>query len=141
MIYEYFKVSDTHESVLDLHEILKVELKDDNIPSFSTGWDETIIAMKKQADDENFEKWSYRQLQHSTVRPADTVQNGESRDHTRLNQMVVRRSVSFLVKDNLKSPPLVLQPHASLRAKEKKQCEIACNGRRKVNSLEEKCVE
>ena len=36
MIYEYFKVSDTDESVLDLNAILKVELKDDNVQSLST---------------------------------------------------------------------------------------------------------
>ena len=34
MIYEYFKVSDTDESVWDLDEILKVELKNDNVQSF-----------------------------------------------------------------------------------------------------------
>ena len=31
MIYEYFKVSDTDESVLDLNGILKVEVKDDSV--------------------------------------------------------------------------------------------------------------
>ena len=36
MIYESFKVSDTVESVLDLNEILKVELKNDNVKSFNT---------------------------------------------------------------------------------------------------------
>ena len=30
MICEYFKVSDTDEADLDLNEIMKVELKDDN---------------------------------------------------------------------------------------------------------------
>ena len=55
MIYEYFKVSDTDESVLDPHEILKVELKNDNVQSVNTRWDETIISMKKQPDDEILE--------------------------------------------------------------------------------------
>ena len=52
MISEYFKVSDTDESVLVLNEILKVELKNGNVWSFNTRWDETTIAMKKQPDEQ-----------------------------------------------------------------------------------------
>ena len=55
MMYEYFKVSDTDESVLDLNKILKTELKNDNVQACNTRWDETIIAMKKQPDDEILE--------------------------------------------------------------------------------------
>ena len=40
-IFEYFQVGDTVESVLSFNEILKVELKNDNVQSFSTRWDET----------------------------------------------------------------------------------------------------
>ena len=36
MIREYFKVSDTDESLLDRNEILKVGSKNDNVESFST---------------------------------------------------------------------------------------------------------
>ena len=52
MIYEDFKVSDTDESVLNLNEILKDELKNDNAQPFSTRWCEIRIAMKKQPDEE-----------------------------------------------------------------------------------------
>ena len=52
MTYEDFKVSDTDESVLDFNEILKVEFKKDNALSLNTRWDETIIAMQKQPDEE-----------------------------------------------------------------------------------------
>ena len=38
--------------VLDLNEFLKVELKNDNVQSFNTRWDETVIAVKKQPDEE-----------------------------------------------------------------------------------------
>ena len=51
VISEYFKVSDTDESVLHPDENVKVELKTDNVQSFNTRWDETI-AMKKQPNDE-----------------------------------------------------------------------------------------
>ena len=52
MIYEYFKVSDTDESVLHFNETLKVELKNDTVQSFNARWDEIIIAMKRQPDEE-----------------------------------------------------------------------------------------
>ena len=51
--YEYVKVSDTtDESVLDRTEILKVALKNDNVQSFNSRWDEIIIALEKQPDEE-----------------------------------------------------------------------------------------
>ena len=65
MMYENPKVSDRDESVLDLTEIVKVELENDNVQSLSTRCDETIIAMNKQSDDEILEMLLYRQHQHS----------------------------------------------------------------------------
>ena len=56
MICEYFKVSDTNESVLDLHEILKPNLIRTTVQSFDTRQDETITAMKNQHDEKNLEK-------------------------------------------------------------------------------------
>ena len=50
MTYEYFKDSDTDESVLDLDEIFL--RSNDKVQSFNTRWDEAIIAMKKQPSDE-----------------------------------------------------------------------------------------
>ena len=45
--YEYFKVSGTDESVLDLNEILIVELQNDKCKViFDTRWNETVMAMK-----------------------------------------------------------------------------------------------
>ena len=97
MIDDYFKRSDTDDSVLDLNEILKVEFKNDNTQSFSTRWDETKIvmktkiAMKKLPAEEILENYNFRQLQQSdhlkllmSLHIHDTVLEGESRDHARL---------------------------------------------------------
>ena len=65
MIYEYFEVSDTDESVLDLGSIMKVELKNDNVQSFNSRSDETMLPMKKQPDEEILGNVLYRQLQES----------------------------------------------------------------------------
>ena len=97
MIYEYLKDSDADESFLDLNENSKVELENDNVQSFNTRWNETIIAMQKQPDDEMLGILCYRQLEQSEqLKPLlslyiqDTVQKGEFRDYTRLKKMVVR---------------------------------------------------
>ena len=71
MIYEYFKVHGTDDSVLDLNEILKVELKNDNIQSSNTRVDETKIAMKMQFDEEILE-FFLRLPSASTVRTAQS---------------------------------------------------------------------
>ena len=65
MIYEDFKVSDFDESVVDLNAILKVDLKNENVKSFNTRWDATLIARKKQHDNEIQDYLYYRQLQQS----------------------------------------------------------------------------
>ena len=90
MICEYFKVSETHESLLDVNAMLKVEVKKVNILPFNTRWDETIIAMKTQPDEETPENGTYRQFQLSEqLQPLlslyiqDTVRRGEWRDCTR----------------------------------------------------------
>ena len=73
MICEYFKVSDTDESVLDFNEILKVEMKTYNVQSIKTRWDETKIAMKRQPDEEILENLHCRHLaqpEHNTAAKA-----------------------------------------------------------------------
>ena len=70
MIYEYFKVSDTEESVLDLNEISEVGLKNDNVQSFNTRWDETTTAMKKQPNAEI--------LDSSGLPPSSTVRTAQA---------------------------------------------------------------
>ena len=49
MIYQFSRSA----TVID--ESLKVELKNDNVQSFKTRLDATIIAMRKQPDEENLE--------------------------------------------------------------------------------------
>ena len=129
------KVSDTDESVLDLNEMVKVESTNDKIQMFNSRWNETTVALKKQPYDEILYNLIDHQLQQSLqLKPLlsllslyiqETVQNGESRDYTRLffngdpilGTDTIARNMCLLVKDNLKSPPLaLLQPRASRRA-------------------------
>ena len=68
MIKEYFKVSDSDEPVLYFKELLKVKLRNDNVQSFNTRWDETMIAMKEQPDKKILENLYHRQHQQSEER-------------------------------------------------------------------------
>ena len=86
-----FQVSDTDESFLDLNEILKDELKNDKVQSLCTRWDETILAMNKQTDEQILENLcSFQQSQQLepllSLYIQDTVEKNESRDCTRLNK-------------------------------------------------------
>ena len=67
----YSKVSDADESILDFNEVLKVELKNDNVQLFKTRWDETAIAMKKQPDEAILDKSVLPSA--STVRTAQAI--------------------------------------------------------------------
>ena len=79
---EYFKVSDSDESVLDLNEILKGELKNDNVQSFNTRREETMVVMKKQPDDDILEKRVFSEA--STVRAARASAVSVDSRYTRL---------------------------------------------------------
>ena len=48
IIYAYFNVSDTDDSVVELDEILKVELKKEHVQSFNTRWDKIAIITGKR---------------------------------------------------------------------------------------------
>ena len=133
MIYEDFKVSDTDESVLDLSQILMVILRSDSAQSFNTRWDETIITMKKQSDEEILDKLCYCELQQSEqlshcclctckilfkkVNRETTPDSNKWWSNTWSRQKV--RSISLFVKDNMTSSPLaLLQP----KGKGKRNC-------------------
>ena len=47
MIYEYFRVTGAHDTVLDYADLFSVTLRDDNIQEFDTRWDEVLLSMTK----------------------------------------------------------------------------------------------
>ena len=76
LIYENFKVSDTHESVSDLNEILNVELKNHNVQSLNTQWDETTIAMTTQPESESRDCARLGKIRRSKEPTVITTANG-----------------------------------------------------------------
>ena len=55
MIYDYFRVTGAHDTVLDYAELFSVTLHDDNIQEFDTRWDEVLLSMSKISSDDILE--------------------------------------------------------------------------------------
>ena len=55
MIYDYFRVTGAHDTVLDYVYLFCVTLHDDNIQEFDTRWDEVLRSMSKIPSDDILE--------------------------------------------------------------------------------------
>ena len=51
MIYDYFRVTGAHDTVLDYAYVFSVTLRDDNVQEFDTRWDEILLSMSKIPSD------------------------------------------------------------------------------------------
>ena len=47
MIYDYFRVTGAHDTVLNYADSFSVTLHDDNIQEFDTRWNEVLLSMSK----------------------------------------------------------------------------------------------
>ena len=48
MIYDYFRVTGAHDTVLGYADLFSVTLRDDNVQEFDTRWDEVLLSMTKK---------------------------------------------------------------------------------------------
>ena len=55
MIYDHFRVTGAHDTVLDHADLFSVTLHDDNIQEFDKGWDEVLPSMTKIPPDDVLE--------------------------------------------------------------------------------------
>ena len=55
MIYDNFRVTGAHDTVLDYADSFSVTLRDDNIQEFDTRWDEVLLSMSKFPSDDILE--------------------------------------------------------------------------------------
>ena len=46
MIYDYFRVTGAHDTVLDCADLFSITLRDDNVQEFDTRWDEMLLPIK-----------------------------------------------------------------------------------------------
>ena len=55
MIYDYFRVTGVHDTVLDYPDLFSVTLHDDNTQEFDARWDEVPLSMSKNPYDDILE--------------------------------------------------------------------------------------
>ena len=55
MIYDYFRVTGAHDTVLDNADLFSVALRDNNVQEFDTRWDEVLLSMSKIPSDDIWE--------------------------------------------------------------------------------------
>ena len=55
MIYDYFRVTGAHDTVLDYADVFSVTLRDDNVQEFDARWDEIQKSMTKIPTDDVLE--------------------------------------------------------------------------------------
>ena len=55
MIYDYFRVTGAHDTVLDYADVFSVTLRDDNVEEFDIRWDEVLLSMSKITSDDVLE--------------------------------------------------------------------------------------
>ena len=52
MIYDYFRVADAHDAVLDCADLFSVVLQNDSAQEFDTRWDEVLLSRSKIPSDD-----------------------------------------------------------------------------------------
>ena len=55
MIYDYFRVTGAHDTVLDYADLLSFTLRNDDVQDFDTRWDEILLSMTKIPSDDVLE--------------------------------------------------------------------------------------
>ena len=55
MIYDYFRVTGAHDTVLDNADLFSFTLRNDNVQDFDTRWDEILLSITKIASDDVLE--------------------------------------------------------------------------------------
>ena len=55
MIYDYFRVTSAHDTVLDYADLFSITLRNDNFQEFNTRWDEILLSMIKITTDDVLE--------------------------------------------------------------------------------------
>ena len=55
MIYDYFRVTGAHDTVLDYADLFSITLRIDNVQEFDTRWDQILLSMTKIPSDDVLE--------------------------------------------------------------------------------------
>ena len=65
MIYDYFWVTGTHESILDFTDLMNVTQRGDDIQGFDASWDEVLLSIEEMPQDHIVESLHKRRIRDS----------------------------------------------------------------------------
>ena len=65
MIYDHFRVTGAHDTVLDYADLFSVTLRDDNVQEFDTRLDEVLLSMSKIPSDDVLESLCQLRIRES----------------------------------------------------------------------------
>ena len=86
MIYDYFRVSGAHYTVLDYADVFSVTLGDDNVQELDTRWDDVLLSMSKIPSDDVLESlYKLRILESEQLKTVLEV-----------NEMEIHQKISML---------------------------------------------
>ena len=55
MIYDYFRVTGAHDTVLDYAELFPVTIRNDDVQEYETRWDDILLSITKIPPDDVLE--------------------------------------------------------------------------------------
>ena len=67
MIFDEFRVTGAHDTVLEYADLFSVTLRDDNIQEFDTRWDEVLLSMSTIPSDEILESLYKLRIRETSV--------------------------------------------------------------------------
>ena len=65
MIYEHFRVTVSHGTILELSDLVNITLKGDNVQGFDAKWDEVLLSMRDAPKDDMLESMCKTTLRDS----------------------------------------------------------------------------
>ena len=72
MIYDYFRVTGAHDTVLDHANLFTITLRNDDVQDFDTRWDEILLSVTKIPSDDLLESLpDYQKLKTMVKRSVD----------------------------------------------------------------------
>ena len=94
-IYQHFRLSESEGAILEFEDLLKVELREDNVASFVNEWDMTLSGLKDAPTDAILESLFKRQLDGSvqlketlSLYQLEVTQRGVAKSYEKLRSMV-----------------------------------------------------
>ena len=85
MIYEYFRVTDAHDAVLDYADLFSTTLCNDDVQEFDTRWDEILLSMSKIPTDDVLESL-YKLRIRESAQLKTVLELYELEDHQKISK-------------------------------------------------------